>query len=106
MAEGPVYLTTFIEGVLVHGSADTFRPAGALAAHSPPGPAHARPGALVPGLPARPALLNAQIDSHLGMPFRFYDKSGCPWCSTSAPAGCRPLGCCAWRDWKASSGST
>jgi len=77
MAEGPVYLTTFIEGVLVHGSAMPFVLL-VPSAHSP------HRGLLMPPqvpwspgyLP--PALLQVMIDATWKIPFRFYDPSRLP----------------------------
>jgi hypothetical protein len=77
MAEGPVFLTTFIEGVLVHGTNVPFVllvPSG----HSP------HRGLLMPPqvpwapgyLP--PALLQALIDATWKIPFRFQDSSRLP----------------------------
>jgi hypothetical protein len=77
MPEGPVFLTTFIEGVLVHGQAS---PAVLLAPcqHTP------HRGLLMPPqvpwspgfLP--PALLQSLIEQGWGIPFRFVDKSTLP----------------------------
>jgi hypothetical protein len=77
MAEGPVYLTTFIEGVLVHG---TTSPSVLLV------PCEYSPhrGLLMPPqvpwspgfLP--PALLQNQIGLGWGIPFRFVDSSKLP----------------------------
>jgi hypothetical protein len=77
MAEGPVYLTTFIEGVLVHGSATPF----VLLVPSLHAPHR---GLLMPPqvpwspgyLP--PALLQAQIEASWRIPFRFVDGSRLP----------------------------
>ncbi len=77
MAEGPVYLTTFIEGVLVHGSAMPFVLL-VPSVHSP------HRGLLMPPqvpwspgyLP--PALLQALIDTTWKIPFRFHDPSRLP----------------------------
>jgi hypothetical protein len=77
MAEGPVYLTTFIEGVLVHGSAMPF----VLLVPSVHAPHR---GLLMPPqipwspgyLP--PALLQALIDTGWKIPFRFHDSSRLP----------------------------
>ena len=77
MAEGPVYLTTFIEGVLVHGSAMPFILL-VPSVHSP------HRGLLMPPqvpwspgyLP--PALLQTLIDSTWKIPFRFHDPSRLP----------------------------
>ena len=77
MAEGPVYLTTFIEGVLVHGSATPFvllTPS----LHSP------HRGLLMPPqvpwspgfLP--PALIQSLINGTWKIPFRFVDSSKLP----------------------------
>ena len=77
MAEGPIYLTTFIEGVLVHGSSN---PSVLLvpSVHSP------HRGLLMPPqvpwapgfLP--PALLQNLIDATWKIPFRFSDSSKLP----------------------------
>lgn len=77
MAEGPVYLTTFIEGVLVHG---IVAPMVLLmpCQHSP------HRGLLMPPqvpwspgfLP--PALLQNQIQTAWAIPFRFVDASKLP----------------------------
>lgn len=77
MAEGPVYLTTFIEGVLVHGSHVPFVLL-VPSAHTP------HKGLLMPPhvpwapgyLP--PALLQALIDATWKIPFRFHDNSRLP----------------------------
>ena len=77
MSEGPVFLTTFIEGVLVHGSSMPF----VLLVPSLHAPHR---GLLMPPhvpwspgfLP--PALLTAQIDGNWKIPFRFYDPSRLP----------------------------
>ncbi len=77
MAEGPIYLTTFIEGVLVHGSSN---PSVLLmpSVHSPhrgllmPPQAPWAPGFLPP------ALLQNLIDSTWKIPFRFSDSSKLP----------------------------
>ena len=75
--EGPVFLTTFIEGVLVHGQASPFVLL-APCQHSP------HRGLLMPPqmpwspgfLP--PALLKTLIDQGWKIPFRFVDKSTLP----------------------------
>lgn len=77
MSEGPIYLTTFIEGVLVHGSATPFvlltpceySPHRGLL--MPP---------QVPWAPGflPPALLQTHIGQGWGMPFRFVDPSRLP----------------------------
>ena len=75
--EGPVFLTTFIEGVLVHGQASPFVLL-APCQHSP------HRGLLMPPqmpwspgfLP--PALLKTLIDQSWKIPFRFVDKSVLP----------------------------
>ncbi len=77
MSEGPVYLTTFIEGVLVHGSATPF----VLLVPSEYSPHR---GLLMPPqvpwspgfLP--PALLQNQVNQGWGIPFRFVDSSKLP----------------------------
>jgi hypothetical protein len=77
MAEGPVYLTTFIEGVLVHG---IVAPLVLLmpCQHSP------HRGLLMPPqLPwspgfLPPALLQNQIQTTWAIPFRFVDSSKLP----------------------------
>lgn len=77
MAEGPVYLTTFIEGVLVHGSSMPFILL-VPSTHSP------HRGLLMPPqvpwspgyLP--PALLQSLIDTTWKIPFRFHDPSRLP----------------------------
>lgn len=77
MSEGPVYLTTFIEGVLVHGSATPF----VLLVPSQYAPHR---GLLMPPqvpwapgfLP--PALLQQQIAQEWAIPFRFVDQSRLP----------------------------
>jgi hypothetical protein len=77
MAEGPVFLTTFIEGVLVHGSSVPFLLL-VPCAHSP------HRGVLMPPqvpwspgyLP--PALLQTLIDTGWKIPFRFHDPSRLP----------------------------
>jgi len=77
MPEGPVYLTTFIEGVLVHGSSTPF----VLLVPTPHSPHR---GLLMPPqLPwapgfLPPALLQSQIDQKWGIPFRFVDSSKLP----------------------------
>ena len=77
MAEGRIHLTTFIEGVLVHGQATPF----VLLVPSPHSPHR---GLLMPAqIPWSPgflptALLSAQIEAAWGMPFRFVDKSTLP----------------------------
>jgi hypothetical protein len=77
MAEGRVHLTTFIEGVLVHGKQTPF----VLLVPTPHSPHR---GLLMPAqIPWSPgflptALLNAQIEAAWGMPFRFVDKSSLP----------------------------
>jgi hypothetical protein len=77
MPEGPVYLTTFIEGVLVHGSATPFVLL-VPSLHSP----H-RSLLMPPQIPwspgyLPPALLLAQIETTWGIPFRFVDSSRLP----------------------------
>ncbi|MBI4912920.1 MAG: hypothetical protein HY823_09285 [Acidobacteria bacterium] len=75
--EGPVFLTTFIEGILVHGQSTPFVLL-VPCQHSP------HRGLLMPPqmpwspgfLP--PALLQAQVDQHWKIPFRFVDKSTLP----------------------------
>ena len=77
MAEGPVFLTTFIEGVLVHGQASPFLLL-APCQHAP------HRGILMPPqmpwspgfLP--PALLQSMIDQGWKIPFRFVDRSTLP----------------------------
>ena len=77
MSEGPVYLTTFIEGVLVHGSATPFVLL-APSQHSP------HRGLLMPPqmpwspgfLP--PALLQNLVTGTWKIPFRFVDSSRLP----------------------------
>lgn len=77
MAEGPVYLTTFIEGVLVHGTQTPFVML-VPAQHAP------HRGLLMPPqvpwspgfLP--PALLQTQIATQWKIPFRFVDTSRLP----------------------------
>jgi hypothetical protein len=77
MAEGPVYLTTFIEGILIHGQA---APVVLLVPcqHSP------HRGLLMPPqVPWAPgflpsALLQNQIQNHWAIPFRFVDASKLP----------------------------
>ena len=77
MAEGRVHLTTFIEGILVHGRQTPF----VLLVPSPHSPHR---GLLMPAqIPWSPgflptALLNAQIEAAWGMPFRFVDSSVLP----------------------------
>ena len=77
MAEGRVHLTTFIEGVLVHGQQTPF----VLLVPSPHSPHR---GLLMPAqIPWSPgflptSLLNAQIEVAWGIPFRFVDKSVLP----------------------------
>ena len=77
MAEGRLHLTTFIEGVLVHGIATPF----VLLVPTPHSPHR---GLLMPAqIPWAPgflptALLNAQIEVGWGMPFRFVDHSSLP----------------------------
>lgn len=77
MSEGPVYLTTFIEGVLVHGSATPFVLL-VPSMHSPhrgllmPPQAPWAPGFLPP------ALLQNQITGTWKIPFRFVDSSKLP----------------------------
>lgn len=77
MAEGRVHLTTFIEGVLVHGQLNPF----VLLVPSPHSPHR---GLLMPAqIPWSPgflptALLNAQVEAAWGMPFRFVDNSRLP----------------------------
>ena len=77
MSEGPVFLTTFIEGVLVHGSSTPFvlltpsQHTPHLGLLMPP---------QVPWSPGflPPALLQAQIDQQWKIPFRFVDSSKLP----------------------------
>lgn len=77
MPEGPVYLTTFIEGILVHGTSTPF----VLLVPAPHSPHR---GLLMPPqmpwspgfLP--PALLQNQIDQGWKIPFRFADFSKLP----------------------------
>jgi hypothetical protein len=77
MSEGPVYLTTFIEGVLVHGSSMPF----VLLVPCEYSPHR---GLLMPPqvpwspgfLP--PALLQSQIGQAMNIPFRFMDSSKLP----------------------------
>ena len=77
MAEGPIYLTTFIEGVLVHGTTTPF----VLLVPCEYSPHR---GLLMPPqtpwspgfLP--PALLQSQIGQSWGIPFRFVDSSKLP----------------------------
>lgn len=77
MPEGPVYLTTFIEGLLVHGTSTPF----VLLVPTPHSPHR---GLLMPPhvpwspgfLP--PALLQSQIDQGWKIPFRFVDSSKLP----------------------------
>ena len=77
MAEGRVHLTTFIEGVLVHGQRTPF----VLLVPSPHSPHR---GLLMPAqIPWSPgflptALLSAQVETAWGIPFRFVDKSTLP----------------------------
>ena len=77
MAEGRVHLTTFIEGVLVHGQQTPF----VLLIPSPHSPHR---GLLMPAqVPWSPgflptALLTAQIEAAWGIPFRFVDSSTLP----------------------------
>lgn len=77
MAEGPVYLTTFIEGVLVHGAGTPFVLLSPCQ-HSPhrgllmPPQAPWAPGFLPP------ALLQTLIQQTWGIPFRFIDSSKLP----------------------------
>jgi len=77
MAEGRVHLTTFIEGVLVHGKEMPF----VLLVPTPHSPHR---GLLMPAqIPWAPgflptALLNAQIDAAWGIKFRFVDPSTLP----------------------------
>ncbi len=77
MAEGRVQLTTFIEGVLVHGQRSPY----VLLVPSPHTPNR---GLLMPvQIPWSPgflptALLNAQIEGGWGMPYRFVDGSRLP----------------------------
>jgi hypothetical protein len=77
MAEGRVHLTTFIEGVLVHGKEAPF----VLLVPTPHSPHR---GLLMPPqVPWAPgflptALLNAQIDAAWGIKFRFHDPSSLP----------------------------
>ena len=77
MAEGRVHLTTFIEGVLVHGQQTPF----VLLVPSPHSPHR---GLLMPAqVPWSPgflptALLTAQIETAWGIPFRFVDSSTLP----------------------------
>lgn len=77
MAEGAVQLTTFIEGVLVHGKESPF----VLLVPSPHSP-H-RGLYMPPQVPWAPgflptALLAAQIDAGWGIKFRFHDPSTLP----------------------------
>jgi hypothetical protein len=77
MAEGRVHLTTFIEGVLVHGQKD---PLVLLmpSLHSP------HRGLLMPAqIPWAPgflpsALIQAQVEQAWGIPYRIFDKSTLP----------------------------
>ncbi len=77
MAEGRVHLTTFIEGVLVHGRTTPFVLL-APSLHSP------HRGLLMPAqIPWSPgylptALLQAQVETAWGIPFRFIDSSVLP----------------------------
>lgn len=77
MSEGPVFLTTFIEGVLVHGQNTPFVLL-APCQHAP------HRGLLMPPqLPwgpgyLPPALLQSLIDQGWKIPFRFVDKSILP----------------------------
>lgn len=77
MSEGPVFLTTFIEGVLVHGQNTPFVLL-APCQHAP------HRGLLMPPqLPwgpgyLPPALLQTLIDQGWKIPFRFVDKSTLP----------------------------
>ena len=77
MAEGRVHLTTFIEGVLVHGRQTPF----ILLVPSPHSPHR---GLLMPPqVPWSPgflptALLQAQVEATWGIPFRFADPSLLP----------------------------
>ena len=72
-----VHLSTFIEGVIVHGK-DTPRVLVVPCPH-PPNRGQMMP-AQIPWAPGflPPALLNAQLDQAWGMPFRTVDKSGLP----------------------------
>ena len=77
MAEGRVYLTTFIEGVLVHGSrrpSCCWCPTPAFPA---PGPAHAAQMPWSPGLPA-PGPAAGPDRPGWKIPFRFVDTSTLP----------------------------
>lgn len=77
MTEGPVFLTTFIEGVLVHGQAEPL----VLLVPTPHSPHR---GLLMPPqmpwspgfLP--PMLLQNQIAQNWQIPFRFVDRSSLP----------------------------
>ena len=77
MGEGRVHLTTFIEGVLVHGRRTPY----VLLVPSPHAPNR---GLLMPvQIPWSPgflptALLSAQIEAGWGMPYRFVDSSKLP----------------------------
>ena len=77
MAEGPVYLTTFIEGVLVHGTATPF----VLLVPSPHSPHR---GLLMPPhIPWSPGFLPPTLLQNLiaigwCIPFRFSDSSKLP----------------------------
>lgn len=76
-ADGPVFLTTFIEGVLVHGEASPFVLLTPCQ-HAP------HRGLLMPPQLAwspgylPPALLRAQIDQGWRIPFSFVDRSTLP----------------------------
>lgn len=77
MAEGRVHLTTFLEGVVVHGGRTPF----VLLAPSPHAPHH---GLLMPiQVPWSPGflpttLLSSQLETSWGIPCRFVDKSMLP----------------------------
>lgn len=76
-ADGPVFLTTFIEGVLVHGEVSPF------VLLTPCQHAPHRGLLMPPQLPwspgyLPPALLRAQIDQGWKIPFGFVDRSTLP----------------------------
>jgi len=77
MSEGPVFLTTFIEGVLVHGQVSPF------VLLTPCQHAPHRGLLMPPQMPwspgyLPPALLHTMIDQGWKIPFRFVDKSTLP----------------------------